>query len=50
MTIVTCGVDMTLDQLIFSGFCIAFVIWAISRAIRFIFELANSRSGHIKDI
>ena len=42
------GVDLNMGQLIMIGFCLSFGIWALSRVIRLIFELAGSKNGVVK--
>lgn len=42
------GVDLDMSQLVLSGFCLSFGIWALSRVIRLIFELAGSKNGVVK--
>ncbi len=44
----TLNIDLSMGQLVMSGFCLSFGIWALSRAIRLIFELAGSRNGVVK--
>lgn len=42
------GIDVSFSGLIVSGFGISFFIWALSRGVRLIFEIASSRSGYVK--
>lgn len=42
------GIDVNMSGLILCGFGISFGLWAVSRAVRFIFELSGSKYGQIR--
>lgn len=42
------GVDISLENLVFAGWGISFGFWALSRGVRFLFELVSARSGYIR--
>ena len=42
------GIDVNLAGLIVCGFATAFTVWALSRGVRMVFEIAGSRNGYIK--
>ncbi len=39
------GLEQNITALILSGFFLSFGLWAVSRAVALVFQLAGSRSG-----